>query len=49
MLWVLARAARMARSFRWTSRKKWSDTEVKIDGAEPFIMKENDAMGVLVS
>ena len=27
---------------------KWSGTEVKIDGAEYLIMKENDIMGVLV-
>jgi chaperonin GroES len=26
---------------------KWSGTEVKIDGAELLIMKENDVMGVL--
>jgi hypothetical protein len=30
-------------------KKEVVRTEVKIDGAEPFIMKENDAMGVLVS
>jgi chaperonin GroES len=27
---------------------KWSGTEVKIDGTEYLIMKENDIMGVLV-
>ena len=27
---------------------KWSGTEVKIDGVEYLIMKENDVMGVLV-
>jgi chaperonin GroES len=27
---------------------KWSGTEVKIDGIEYLIMKENDIMGVLV-
>jgi chaperonin GroES len=27
---------------------KWSGTEVKIDGGEYLIMKENDIMGVLV-
>jgi chaperonin GroES len=27
---------------------KWSGTEVKIDGTEYLIMKENDTMGVLV-
>jgi chaperonin GroES len=27
---------------------KWSGTEVKIDGVEYLIMKENDIMGVLV-
>jgi chaperonin GroES len=27
---------------------KWSGTEVKIDGREYLIMKENDIMGVLV-
>ena len=27
---------------------KWSGTEVKIDGTEYLIMKESDAMGVLV-
>jgi chaperonin GroES len=27
---------------------KWSGTEVKIDGVEYLIMKESDAMGVLV-
>jgi hypothetical protein len=26
---------------------KWSGTEVKIDGTEYLIMKENDIMGVL--
>ena len=26
---------------------KWSGTEIKIDGAELLIMKENDIMGVL--
>ncbi len=28
---------------------KWSGTEVKIDGTEYLIMKENDIMGVLVA
>jgi len=27
---------------------KWSGTEVKIDGVEYLIMKENDIMGVLI-
>jgi chaperonin GroES len=27
---------------------KWSGTEIKIDGAEYLIMKEDDIMGVLV-
>jgi chaperonin GroES len=27
---------------------KWSDTEVKIDGAQPLIMKESDIMGVVI-
>jgi chaperonin GroES len=27
---------------------KWSGTEVKIDGTEYLIMKENDIMGVLI-
>jgi chaperonin GroES len=27
---------------------KWSGTEVKIDGAELLIMKENDIMGVVI-
>ena len=28
---------------------KWSGTEVKIDGVEYLIMKENDIMGVIVT
>jgi chaperonin GroES len=27
--------------------RKWSDTEVKIDGADLVIMKESDIMGVI--
>jgi Chaperonin 10 Kd subunit len=29
--------------------RKWSGTEVKIDGVEHLIMKESDVMGVLVN
>jgi chaperonin GroES len=39
----------MSRSATACCSAKWSGTEVKLDGQELLIMKENDIMGVLTN